>query len=194
MLKVHTSPLWGIRLRPSTGCTQTNLEWYLSGLPPARRKDIISLFIIHYDSELAYCCGKQWHFGVLPRRLTIENFVKLGQTLCISCQRSWKRKGLRISARWSMVWSQQDGWIHSADLPSQSIGHEHVSILCSYWPLKFCFCLHPALSKLQKCYFCVDDSLISGLKQPSHTLSCPVDPEDWQMVQSVYLDKYFDSG
>lgn len=58
-----------------------------------KRKYIISLFIVCSDSELTYFCEKQWHFGVLPSRHTIENLVKLGQSVCVSWQRRWKRKG-----------------------------------------------------------------------------------------------------
>lgn len=115
MLKFHTSPFCKrIQLRPSTDCTQKDLEWYLSGLPPARRRIIISFFIIFYDSELPYCCGKQWRFGVLPRRHTNENFVKLGHTMWITCQRSRIEKALDVGASCG---SQQDGCISSAYLP-----------------------------------------------------------------------------
>ena len=95
-MKLHTSPLQR-HLTVAIDRLHRDvlyLKLYLSGLPPARRKYIIYLFIICHDSELPYCCWKQWHLGVLPRRHTIENFVKLGQTACKGCQRGWKRKAL----------------------------------------------------------------------------------------------------
>lgn len=94
-MKFHTSLLCkGIPLWTLTGCTQRRiLSDICQGCHQQEGKDIISLFIMCHGSELPYCCGKQWHFGVLPRRHTIENFVKLGHAVCIGCQRSRKRKG-----------------------------------------------------------------------------------------------------
>lgn len=49
-----------------------------------------------HESELSFCCWKQWNFGVLPRRDTIEN-LQLGHRQCVSAVRDAEREEARIS-------------------------------------------------------------------------------------------------
>lgn len=71
-----------------------------------------------------------------------------------------------------------------------------VLILATKMGLNFsCFscCLHLVLPKLQNCWFCVDDSIISGHKKPlSKLFPTFMNKEELQMVQRVNLNTFLD--
>lgn len=195
-LKVHTSLL--CKSGHCTGCTPTNLEWCLSVLPTAK-KEIYYLPL--YRMQWQWINILLWEAVAFwcPSKSAYD--WKLSKTGSISvCQLTemLKEKRLWIREMWSMVRSQQDGWVHSADLPRQGIGHGYDSILCSYWTLKLdslslvsasAFRLH-----LTNCRIVGSGSVwIIHTLLTINRLICLENPEEWQLVQSEDLNRLCDS-